>query len=497
MPQGTLPELFQAQVARTPEATAVVFEDTCLSYGELNGRANRLARLLIARGVGPESLVAVVMERSADLVVALLAVVKAGGAYLPVDPGYPADRISYLLTDAAPVLALTDQASAPKVTGAGLPALPVLVLDDPALAAELTGLDGADVTDAERPAALVPQHPAYVIYTSGSTGRPKGVAVTHGAVDRLVRDAGYVELGTGDVVGQFASISFDAATFELWGALLSGAVLAVAPSRLLSVGELGEFLAARRVTVLWLTAGLFHEVVERDVEVLRGVRYLLAGGDVLSVPQCRKVLEQLPQVRLANGYGPTENTTFTTVHTVRGEDLARGTGVPIGRPLFNTQVYVLDERLRPVPVGVAGELYVAGAGLARGYLGRAGLTAERFVACPFGGTAGERMYRTGDVARWNRDGRLEYLGRTDEQVKIRGFRIEPGEIEAVLAAHERVGQVAVIAREDTPGDRRLVAYIVPADTDCGVDTAGLRAHAADGCRRTWCRRRWWCWRGCR
>jgi amino acid adenylation domain-containing protein len=337
------------------------------------------------------------------------------------------------------------------------------VLDGPDLAAERVGLDdGMDVTDAERPAALVPQHPAYVIYTSGSTGRPKGVAVTHRAVDRLVRGVGS-KLGAGDVVGQFASISFDAATFEMWGALLSGAVLAGAPARLLSIGALGEFLAARRVTVLLLTAGLFHEVVDRDVEVLRGVRHLLAGGDVLSVPQCRKVLEQLPQVRLANGYGPTENTTFTTVHTVRGEDLARGAGVPIGRPLFNTQVYVLDERLRPVPVGVAGELYVAGAGLARGYLGRAGLTAERFMACPFGGTAGERMYRTGDVARWNRDGRLEYLGRTDEQVKIRGFRIEPREIETVLATHEQVGQAAVLAREDAPGDRRLVAYVVPAD----------------------------------
>ena len=277
VPQGTLPELFQAQVARTPEATAVVFEGACLSYGELNGRANRLARLLIARGVGPESLVAVVMERSADLVVALLAVVKAGGAYLPVDPGYPADRISYLLTDAAPVLALTDQASAAKVTGAGLPALPVLVLDDPALVAELAGLDGADVTDAERPAALVPQHPAYVIYTSGSTGRPKGVAVPHGGVvNRLAWMQGEYGLGAGDRVLQKTPFGFDVSVWEFFWPLTQGAVLVVArPEGHRDRRYLAEVIVRERITVTHFVPSMLRVFLS---EPAAGCVYRAAGG---------------------------------------------------------------------------------------------------------------------------------------------------------------------------------------------------------------------------
>ena len=277
VPQATLPELFQAQVARTPEATAVVFEDTLLSYGELNGRANRLARLLIARGVGPESLVAVVMERSADLVVALLAVVKAGGAYLPVDPGYPADRISYLLTDAAPVLTLTDQASAAKVTGAGLPALPVLVLDDPALAAELAGLDGMDVTDAERPAALVPQHPAYVIYTSGSTGRPKGVAVPHGGVvNRLAWMQGEYGLGAGDRVLQKTPFGFDVSVWEFFWPLTQGAVLVVArPGGHRDPGYLAEVIVREQITVTHFVPSMLRVFLSRTSG---GCVYRAAGG---------------------------------------------------------------------------------------------------------------------------------------------------------------------------------------------------------------------------
>ena len=477
VPAVTLPELFQARAALVPDAIAVTSGSARLSYRELNGQANRLARALVARGAGPETVVAVAMDRSAALVVALLAVLKAGAAYLPVDPGYPAQRIASMLGDSDPVAVIASQASVQ-----ALPArlgVPVLVTGTPQLAGELAGQAGSDLDDGDRAVGLLPGHLAYVMYTSGSTGVPKGVSVTHRAVDRLVRGGGFVEVGGGDVVALLSSVSFDAATFEIWGALASGARLAVAPEGVLSVGELAGFLRAGGVTVLWLTAGLFGQVAEADAGALSGLRYLLAGGDVLPVAACRAVAERAPWVRLVNGYGPTENTTFTATWAVRDGDLDGGAGVPVGRPVADTRVFVLDRWLGPVPAGVAGELYAAGAGLARGYLGRAGLTGERFVACPFG--AGERMYRTGDVVRWTPDGVLVFCGRADEQVKVRGFRVEPGEVEAVLAAHPEVAQAAVVARDDGPGGKRLAAYIVPAgaaaDGDGGL-AGRVREHAA-------------------
>ncbi|MFD4948558.1 amino acid adenylation domain-containing protein, partial [Streptomyces sp. NPDC058409] len=465
---STLPDLFEAQAARTPDAVAVVADGAEVSYAQLDARADRLARLLLARGAGPESLVAVAAQRGVDAVVTLLAITKTGGAYLPVDPAYPAERIAFMLADAAPVLLLSTEATA--LPAEALPAgLPHLVLDTADTAAALTALPDTALTADERPAPAHPDGAAYVMYTSGSTGLPKGITVPHRAIDRLVRDGGYVELDAADTVAHLASASFDAATFEIWGALLNGAALAVAPSGTPSLTELREFLTTHRVTTLWLTAGLFHEVVDQDPDMLRDVRRLLAGGDVLSAAHCRALLDRLPSLRLHNGYGPTENTTFTAVHEVRPADVAGPADVPIGTPVSGTHVYVLDERLCPVPVGAVGELYTSGAGLARGYAGRAGLTAERFVACPY--EPGERMYRTGDLARWNAEGRLEYLGRADEQVKIRGFRVEPGEVQATVAAHPSVARAEVIAREDIPGDKRLVAYVVPGEGERGDEFA--------------------------
>jgi amino acid adenylation domain-containing protein len=350
----------------------------------------------------------------------------------------------------------------------------VVALDDPVTAARLARHRDTVPAEGERCAALRPAHPAYVIYTSGSTGEPKGVVVPHQAIDRLVRGANYFDLGPGDVVGQLAPVSFDAATFEIWGALLNGAALVVADQALLAVFELRDFLVRYWVTTMWLTAGLFHQVVATDVSALGRLRLLLAGGDVLSPAHCRQVAEQLPALRLANGYGPTENTTFTTVHTVRAAALAETGSVPIGSPISGTQVFVLDEWLQPVPAGVTGELYAAGAGLARGYAGRPGLTAERFVACPFG--AGERMYWTGDLARWTAGGELVFAGRADDQVKIRGFRVEPGEVEAMLATHPAVAQAAVITGADASGGTCLIAYITPRENETGHGAAeGLAA----------------------
>jgi amino acid adenylation domain-containing protein len=472
MSAATLPELFETQVARTPDAVAVAFEGTELTYGELNARANRLARLLTERGVGPERLIGVMLERSINLVVTLLAVLKAGAAYLPVDPAYPEERVAYLLDDARPVCVVTT--SALRAPGGEAD---VVVLDDPDVAADLQARPDTDISGAERGIPLLPAHLAYAIYTSGSTGRPKSVLVAHESVARLVCRANYIEVGAADVVGQLASVAFDAATFEIWGALLNGAVLAVAPARVLSVAELKAFVAGHGVTVMWLTAGLFHQVADADVTALQGVRQLLAGGDVLSARRCRTVLDTFPDVRLVNGYGPTENTTFTTTHAVRGADLGGAAPVPIGSPISGTQVYVLDAGLRPVAPGTAGELYVAGKGLARGYLYRPALTAERFVASPFG-AAGERMYRTGDLVRWTADGVLQFLGRDDGQVKIRGFRVELEEVEAALALHYLVGQAAVAAVGEISGDKHLVGYVVPRPGAGDLDIAELKAWVA-------------------
>ncbi|MFD8336348.1 amino acid adenylation domain-containing protein [Streptomyces solisilvae] len=478
VPAATLPALFEARAARTPGRPALVFEGTTLDYAELNARANRLARLLIRRGVGPEGYVAIAVPRSVELVVALLAVVKSGAAYLPVDPGYPADRIRFMLDDAAPALLLTVTGTATG-TAAGLPvdaSVPVLALDAPGTLEALAGLGDGDVADGERRAPLHPDSPAYVIYTSGSTGRPKGVMVPHsGIVNRLAWMQARYGLGPEDRVLQKTPAGFDVSVWEFFWPLLEGAALVVArPEGHKDPGYLAGLIQAERVTTVHFVPSMLQVFLqEPGAARCTGLRRVLCSGEALPRELQDGFLRTL-DAELHNLYGPTEASVDVT--SWECERTAAPGPVPIGRPVWNTRLYVLDDALRPVPPGVPGDLYLAGVQLARGYLGRPGLSAQRFVADPFSADGG-RMYRTGDVARWRSDGALDFLGRADDQVKLRGFRIELGEIEAVLARHAEVAHTAVVVREDQPGDPRLVAYVVPA-TGGEPAPAALRDHLA-------------------
>ncbi|MET8395208.1 amino acid adenylation domain-containing protein, partial [Streptomyces anthocyanicus] len=485
---ATLPELFERQAARHPDRTALTFEGTSLSYAELNARANRLARLLTARGIGPDALVALALPRSAELVVALLAVVKSGAAYVPLDPGYPADRLAHALSDSAPAALLTDRATAGR-----LPAheVPRIVLDAPAPAdGGTTGGDPADAHPAtdlaqgERVRPLDPRDTAYVIYTSGSTGRPKGVAVPHGNVVRLFSaTAPWFGFDEHDVWTLFHSYAFDFSVWELWGPLLHGGRLVVVPHDVIrDPAAFLALLARERVTVLNQTPSAFHQLAAADREnpTELALRTVVFGGEALDLSRLADWYERHAEdaPALVNMYGITETTVHVSHFALDRATAAASSASTIGVNIPDLRVYVLDDRLRPTAPGVTGEMYVAGAGLARGYLGRPALTADRFPADPYAalfGERGTRMYRTGDLARRRTDGGLDYLGRADQQVKIRGFRIEPGEIEAVLAAHPAVDDVAVVAREDVQGDPRLVAYVV---TGSGATARALHDHAA-------------------
>ncbi|MEU3994115.1 amino acid adenylation domain-containing protein, partial [Streptomyces platensis] len=479
----SVPVLFARQVERVPDAVAVVCGDEELSYAELDAVSNRLARLLIAEGVGPERLVALALPRSVEMVVAVLAVLKAGAAYLPIDPEYPAERVEFMLQDAEPVLALTTSALRSLFDGR---VSKVVDYDASETAQRVAVQVPGPVTDADRTQPLSALNQAYVIYTSGSSGTPKGVAVTHGNVARLFRAVGDgLVLDGSQVWTLFHSYAFDFSVWEMWGALLHGGRLVVVPYDISRSAEaLLRLLAEERVTVLSQTPSAFYALMEAeqnnpqlgDQLVLRSVVF---GGEALDPARLASWYQRHPESApvLINMYGITETTVHVTQHALGVRHAGSGSVSVVGVPLQDLTVFVLDGGLRPVPVGVAGELYVAGAGVARGYLGRPGLTASRFVADPFSGVVGGRMYRTGDVVRWRADGELEFLGRNDDQVKVRGFRIELGEVESALLEHPEVGQAVVVAREDRPGDKRLVGYVVPAG-DHSVDAAKLRSFAA-------------------
>jgi len=446
-PEATVHGLFREQARAAPDRIALAWDEGQLTYAELDRRSDALAARLQRAGAAPDGRIALLLERSPEAVVAALAVLKAGAAYLPLEPDHPAERLHFALSDAEVRIVITRRARQPAAEA--LSAAVILVDDG---AAEAVG-----TAPAER---ATPERLAYVMYTSGSTGTPKGVQIEHGSIVRLVGRARYVDLGPETRFLHAAPLGFDASTLELWGPLLNGGTVVVHGELVPTGRGLAATIARHRVTTVWLTAALFNAVVDDDPRHLAGLRQLFTGGEALSPDHVRRALRALPETELHNGYGPTECTTFTTTHPIPPELPPDARAIPIGRPIADTQVYVLNRAGRPVPTGFVGELYVGGLGVARGYLARPELTAERFVPDSLGG--GRALYRTGDLVRWNRDGALEFVGRIDGQVKIRGFRIELGEVEARLGELPEVEASAAAVKDDGRGGKRLVAYLVPA-----------------------------------
>lgn len=456
-------ELFEEQVERTPEAVAVIFGGVRISYADLDAQANQLAHQLRLLGVGPDVLVGVCLERSIEMVVGFLGILKAGGAYVPLDPHYPRERLAFMLEDTNALVVLTHT----RYRNALFEHHPRVLCVD-------SGVELSKEAQYSIPACGVrPEHLAYVMYTSGSTGTPKGVCVTHRNVVRLVRNSNYIEVRPSDRIAQASNSSFDAATFEIWGALLNGAaIVGITKEIALSPDAFAAALVSDSVNILFTTTALFNMVVRQAPTMFQALRYVLFGGEAVDPAPVRTALDRGP-ANLLHVYGPTETTTFATFYVVHSV-LEGATTIPIGKPIANTTAYILDARGKVVPIGVPGELYIGGDGVARGYLNRLELTAERFIQDPFSSQPNARLYKTGDLCRWTSDGNIEFLGRLDHQVKIRGFRVELGEIETALLSHVAVRSCVVIAREDRPGEKRLVAYVVPNETEGSM--SALRAH---------------------
>ena len=461
-------ELFEEQVRDCPHALAIVQNERKLTYAELNCLANQMARYLRSLGLQPGESVALLLERSLDLVIAELAVLKCGAVYVPLDPSFPQERKAFMVADTSAKFVLCTERTQ-FAEKAGVQRINIDTQD-------LAGLATDDLK-----IALHSDATAYVMYTSGSTGQPKGIMIPHRGIKRLALNNGYARFDADVRMGFVANPAFDATTMEIWAPLLHGGVVVViAQEAVLDPAQFGQALKRQAVNVLFLTAGLFNQYADALMEEFAALRYLIVGGDVLDPQVIARVLRGNRPEHLLNGYGPTEATTFAATYEIgaAAENLRR---IPIGRPISNTQLYILNEASQPVPIGVTGELHIAGAGLAHGYCNRPQLTAERFVPNMFSGEPGARMYRTGDLCRWKEDGTVDFIGRNDFQVKVRGFRIELEEIEARLADYPGIGSVVVVAREDEPGNKRLVAYYTcakPPDHQESENANSLRAHLA-------------------
>lgn len=456
--EKSLGALFEEQAEMLPERFALVFEGASVTYGELNKRANRLAWLLRRYGVGPNRIVGLILDRSIEMIVAILAVLKAGGAYLPIDPAYPVERTTNILDDSGAELLLTTRDLTEKrlIDTEKLP-VGMIFLDEIASTLEMESVDNP-------PQVNSASDLAYVMYTSGSTGKPKGNLTTHSNISKIVKNTNYIEITSQDVLSQLSNYAFDGSTFDIFGAILNGARLVlVGNDTLLNIYALSKLIENEKITLFFITTALFNTLIDINPECLKNVRKILFGGERVSVQHVGKALECLGQNRLLHVYGPTESTVFATYYPINGIDTNLGT-IPIGKPVSNTRIYILDQNNNPVPVEIAGELCISGEGLVKGYLNRAELTSSLFLPNPF--EPGQLMYKTGDLARWLPDGNIEFLDRIDGQVKLRGFRIELGEIETQLLKHIQVKETVVVLPENGNVGKYLCAYYV-----CDIDIA--------------------------
>ena len=456
-PKADINSLFDEVAAKHADRTAVELLDQKLNYRELQQRVHAVSNALIGMGVKPGEPVGLCMDRSFDMVVAMLATLRSGGCFVPFDPAYPADRLAFMFSDTDVKVMLTQRHLANAL---------------PKHNARNIFLDEVKASGDAAVPKISPDAPAYIMYTSGSTGTPKGVVVPHRAIVRLVREQNFVSFGPDLCWLQLSNISFDASTLEIWGALLNGGRLVLQAQQKPTLPEICDTIAKHKVTSVWFTVGLFNMLVDEQLDRLRGLKHILTGGDVLSVPHVKKALKALGPNVLINGYGPTENTTFTCCFPINSEASITDS-VPIGFPLNNTTIHVLDEQRNPVPVGRKGELYTGGDGVALGYWKRDDLSAEKFIDDPFSGKSGAKLYRTGDIVKWQADGSIAFIGRADGQVKIRGFRIELGEIENALNDLPGVKDKVVVARQDGPGEKQLACYVVPSEAHKGTQDALL------------------------